>query len=257
MWKSLWVRDGLKASHCLWVIAWTALWEKPKELVDREKQEAREDTAWPVDLIRLRPSLLCGHAGRISMSNLGLILVSLERLSLLRISTFVHLLSFCWLQRKRHKTVVWWHQSSSKLCAAFSNLRFGLSNWGRVRDLGAENPGSVPHTLLYSTKIGSWIHSAELVSTSESWMRIFFFFLSQIVESIVIPAPFFISEQPPKSRHCQWINEDVLCSLQWDTDLKYLHYHTARLLRGSSKILGATVKLEFVKENGEVSIMKK
>ncbi len=74
--------------------------------VDREKQQGRKETVWPIDPIKLRPSLLCGHASRISVSRLGLILVSLAGHLLLRKSKFVHLLLCCQLQRKRHKIVV-------------------------------------------------------------------------------------------------------------------------------------------------------
>lgn len=172
-------------------------------------------------------------------------------------SKFVHLLSCCRPHRKMHKIAMWWHQLSSKLCVAYNSFPLVFLIEKELRDLGVENPGSVPHTVLYSTKIGSWIHSVELVSTSESWMRIFFFF-SQIVESIVIPAPFFhIWVTPKKAGTAKWINEDVLCSLQWESDLKYLHYHTARLLSGSSKFLGATAKLDFLKESRGVSIIEK
>lgn len=161
-----------------------------EEAIDREKQQGRENTVWNIDPIKLHPSLLCGHSNRISLSRLGLILVSLAGHWLLRMSKLVHLLSCCRLQRKMHKIVVWWHQLSSKLCTAFNNFPLVFLIEKELRDLVAENPGSVPYTLLYSTKIGSWIHSAQLTSTSESWMRVFFFF-SQIVESSVIPAPFF------------------------------------------------------------------
>lgn len=67
--------------------------EKEKERETEGKQEGREDTVWPIDPIVLRPSLLCGHAGRISVSRSGLILVSLAGHLLLKMSKFVHLLS--------------------------------------------------------------------------------------------------------------------------------------------------------------------
>lgn len=64
--------------------------EKEKEAVDREKQEGREDRAWPVDSIKLRPSS-CVATLVISVSRLGLISGSLAGQLLLSISKFLHL----------------------------------------------------------------------------------------------------------------------------------------------------------------------
>lgn len=59
----------------------------------------RENTVWPIDPISLRPCLLCGLAGRISVPRLRLILVSLAGHLLLSISKLIHLLERCQMQR--------------------------------------------------------------------------------------------------------------------------------------------------------------
>lgn len=42
---------------------------------------------------------------------------------------------------------------------------------------------------------------------------------------IVIPDPLYTyRSRLEKSCHCGWINKDVLCSLQWESKLKYLYY---------------------------------
>ena len=168
------------------------LCEKGKELVDREKREGKRgySMACRSDQVTPFPPLRV-HAGRISESGLRLILVGLAGHLLLRMSKFAHRLSSCWLRSQRHKTVVWWHQLSSKPCAAFNSLPLVFLIEEDWRDLGVGNPGSVPHTLLKSTKIGSWIHSAELISTSESWMRISFSLFSNSWKYCNPSPPFF------------------------------------------------------------------
>lgn len=81
----------------------------------------REDTVWPIDPISLRPCLLCGLAGRISVPRLRLILVSLAGHLLLSISKLIHLSERCQMQRGK-KIVMWWSRLSSKLCVVFNKL---------------------------------------------------------------------------------------------------------------------------------------
>lgn len=115
------------------------------------------------------------------------------------------------------------------------------------------NPRSVAHTPQISSKIGSQIHS---VSSWKSWLSpshplFFFFFFSQIVESIVIPGPLFTYRNVKKAAHDRWINKDVLCSLQWESDLKYLYYHIARHSKEVRARPSVQVEMKFPKENAE------
>lgn len=105
---------------CFFLVSvWVDVWEEREQC--REKEREREDTVRPLDPLRLRPSLLCGLAGRISVSTLWLILVSLAVHLLLNISKLIHLLEDgC--RGKRHKTVMWQHQLVSMLSVVFSFL---------------------------------------------------------------------------------------------------------------------------------------
>lgn len=98
----------------------------------------------------------------------------------------------------------------------------------------------------------------DFVSRSEFGMKHFplFLFFSFKVDSN--PRSPFFTYQPPrekkKSRHCGWINKDVLCSLQWDSYLKYLYYHVARLSKEARVKSGLRFPKGIVKKwqrNGE------
>lgn len=125
-----------------------------------------------------------------------------------------------------------------KLHTAFNNFPFSLSNWERVERLGCWKSwiSATQSTVFHKDWVmNSFSTAHKYIWVLDEFSFSFFFFFSQIVESSVIPSPLFsYLSNPQKSRHSQWINEDVLCSLQWEPDLKYLHYHIACLLRGSN-----------------------
>ena len=144
------------------VSAWRGFVSEREGTLDRDAQEGGEDTVGPIDPITLRSSLLCGRGCRISVSRLELTLVSPAGHLLWEMSEEEHLSSSCQLQGdKKHQIALWWHHWSWKLCAAFNILPL-VFLIERVEGLGCWNPGTVPQTPLYSTKIGSWIHSAQL-----------------------------------------------------------------------------------------------
>lgn len=124
------------SSHCLWVTARMDL--RAKEKGQQTARNRRE--GWPIDLIKLHPYLLCGHGGRISVSRLGLILVTQAGHLLQKMSKVVNLLRRCRLQRKRHKIIVVMAPVELKAPCLFNNSPLVFLIEKEFRDLGVEKP---------------------------------------------------------------------------------------------------------------------